>query len=117
LGFSLSSANVGLVSLAQGHEGLSVPSKTFGLMAVGVPVVAVMSPLSEIARIVAEEGCGLVVKPADSQELANTILHLYNNPCELELMGKNAIRAVNTKYNLRSAAKAYYELICSIEGN
>lgn len=111
LPFSLSCADVGLVSLLRGQEGLSVPSKTYGLMAAGVPVIAVMSSQSEIARMLTEEGCGIVVEPGNAERLAEAILNLYNDRQKLALMGKNARRAIDNKYNLHSAAEAYYELI------
>jgi len=111
LGSLLSCADVGLVSLKKGQEGLSVPSKTFGIMAAGVPVLAIMSPFSEIARIIKEEKCGVVIEPVDVEELVNVILKFYNNYNELKFMGKNGRNAISKKYNLNSAAKRYYELI------
>ena len=114
LGFSLSTANLSLVSLSRGQQGLSVPSKTFASMAAGVPVIAIMSHASEIARIIIGNDCGLIVEPGDAEELANAVLNLYNNREKSEQMGANARRAIDAKYNLRSAAGAYYELICNI---
>jgi len=38
-------------------------------------------------------------------------LNLYNHRQKLELMGKNARHAIDSKYNLHSAAEAYFELI------
>jgi len=117
LGFSLSCSHVGLVSLATGQEGLSVPSKTFGLMAAGVPVIAVISSSSEIARVLDEEGCGIVVMPGDVDGLTGSILSLYEDRRRLESMSRNARQAVDRKYNLKSAAKAYYELIYGLQGS
>lgn len=111
LGLVLSCVNLGLVSLSPGQEGLSVPSKTFGLLAVGVPVVAIMSSHSEIARILNEEDCGVVVEPGDSTHLRNALLSLYNNQQKRIQMGNNAKNAIAQKYNLRAAAQAYFELI------
>lgn len=115
LGYLLSCAHIGLVSLSLGQEGLSVPSKTFGLMAAGVPVIAVMSASSEIARVLTEEECGVVISHGDAEGLANAILSFYNNSQKLESMGKNARRAIDTKYNLRTAAKLYMDIIEEID--
>jgi glycosyltransferase involved in cell wall biosynthesis len=114
LGFSLSSLHLGLVCLSKGQEGLSVPSKTFGLLAAGVPVIAVMSEKSEIARVILEEECGLVVEPGDKDDLRKAILSLYNNRIKLAEFSQNAINTINMKYNLRNAAKSYFELIKKI---
>lgn len=114
LGDLLSCADVGLVSLLEGQEGLSVPSKTFGLMAAGLPVIGIMSKTSEIAEVLTEQGCGVVIKPGDSDGLKNVILDLYNNPSKLEIMGRNARRAIDERYNLQMAADSYYEIICNL---
>ena len=114
LGFSLSCAQLGLVSLEKGQEGLSVPSKTFGLLAAGVPVIAIMAEKSEIARMIQEENCGYIVAPGDKLGLLNTVLSLYNNRMKLAEFSRNAINAINTKYNLRNAAKSYFELFKNI---
>jgi glycosyltransferase involved in cell wall biosynthesis len=114
LGFLMSLADVGLVSLSEGQEGLSVPSKTFGLMAAGVPVIAVMSAISEIARVVQEENCGILVKPGRKKDLANAILRLYNNRNKLKTMGQKGLEAIEKKYNLRMASKQYRDVIMQV---
>jgi glycosyltransferase involved in cell wall biosynthesis len=114
LGHLMHLADIGIVCLLEGQEGLSVPSKAFGLMAAGVPVVAVMSANSEIARIVKEENCGIVVRPGESEKLADGILQLYGNKSRLKQIGANASRAVGEKYNLGEISKKYFDLICQV---
>lgn len=114
LGHLMHLADVGIVSLLEGQEGLSVPSKAFGLMAAGVPIVAVMSAKSEVARIVREESCGTLVKPGEKKVLANSILQLYNDRAQLEQMSTNASRAINEKYNLSKVSRRYFDLIGQI---
>ncbi|MBN1222757.1 MAG: glycosyltransferase family 4 protein, partial [Candidatus Aminicenantes bacterium] len=113
LGLSLACADVGLVSLMPGQSGLSEPSKTFGILAAGVPVIAVVPSQSEIVRIVEEYGCGIIVDPNDVQNLAHSILRLHSAPDEVERLGRNAVRAVREKYNLKHAAMEYFSLIRS----
>jgi glycosyltransferase involved in cell wall biosynthesis len=103
--------DLGLVSLSPGQEGLSVPSKTFGLLAAGVPVIAVMSSVSEIAKIIEEESCGRVISPGDEDALVETIQLLYKNREVLDRMKKNARKAIDRKYSLEKAANAYAKLI------
>ncbi len=114
LGHLMHLANVGIVSLLEGQEGLSVPSKAFGLMAAGVPIIAVMSAKSEIARIVKEENCGTLVKPGEKRVLASSILQLYYDKAKLDQMSTSALRAINDKYNLKQAARRYFALIGQI---
>jgi len=111
LGYLMNLANIGVVSLLEGQEGLSVPSKAFGLMAAGVPLIAVMSPKSEIAQIVKEEGCGITVKPGKGKVLADSILQLYNDKSQLKQMSANALMAIREKYNLDKISREYFDLI------
>ncbi len=110
----LSLADVGLVSLLNGQEGLSVPSKTFGLMAAGVPVLAVVPRGSEIARVVQEEGCGLWFEPGCSEGLAQGILELRRDRETARAMGANGRRAIESKYSLGRASRQYLDLLKAV---
>ena len=113
LGFSLSTADLGLVSLGQGQEGLSVPSKTYALLAAGVSPVAIMSEWAEVALMVREESCGVCVPQGRPQELIDAILDLYHDRAKLATYRLEALRA-STKYTLASSAEAYYALAMNI---
>ncbi|MBN1183765.1 MAG: glycosyltransferase family 4 protein [Bacteroidales bacterium] len=111
LGLSLNCADIGLVSLLEGQEGFSVPSKAFGLMSAGLPVIAVMSHNSEISKVILEEHCGYVVAPGDVDGLVNAILRLYKDKLLRVSLGNNARQAVDMKYSLNMAAIKYHEII------
>jgi len=115
LALSHSLMDVGLVSLSLGQEGLSVPSKMYGILAAETPVIAVMSEKTETAKVLFENSCGKVVNPGASKELKNEIMYFYDNPNEKIKMGKNGRKAVNDKYNVRISATKYIELINSIK--
>lgn len=114
LGIFLSCIDVGLVSLAKGQEGLSVPSKTFALMAAGIPIIAIMSHTSEIAMLITEEKCGIVVEPGDWAALVKAVLDLYSDHDKRYTMGRCGSRAIDTRYNLRAIAEEYYALISAL---
>jgi len=111
LGYMLTCADVGLVSLVSGVEGLSVPSKLYGLLSGEIPVIAVMSENSEAAKVIKENNCGFVVKPGNVEGMVNSILHLYDNREICKIFGKNGRNAIDGKYNLRKAAEQYFSLI------
>lgn len=113
----LASADVGLVSLALGHEGLSVPSKVFSLMAAGLPVVAAMADNSEVARILSENECGLCVSPQDGPALAEAILKLWQDHTLHDRMGKNGQEIIRRKYNVKSAAQGLAGFIKQVDPN
>jgi colanic acid biosynthesis glycosyl transferase WcaI len=66
-------ATVALVS--QRYDGLrfNVPSKIMNFMGHGIPVVALVPPVSEAARIVGEAGCGWVCDVDDAAAWGRTI--------------------------------------------
>ncbi len=107
----LGCADVGLVSLMKSQVGLSVPSKAFGIMAIGIPVIAIMPAETEIARIIAEEHCGLIIEPGDSHKLCESIQSLKENTEVRQSMGSRARKAISDKYNLKDAAMKYFQLI------
>ena len=107
LGAVLSAFDVGLVALKKGQEGLSVPSKTFGIMAAGKPIIGIMAADSEVGLIIRETGCGWVVEPGDVAGLVlviQTAMSLSRD--ELAAMGECGRRASMEKYTVGHAAKA-----------
>lgn len=115
LSYSLSCADIGLVSLENGHQGLSVPSKTFAMMAVHIPVVAIMPESSEIALMIREEKCGFVVEPGDAEELAHTILSIKEDENSRHELGSNARSAISKKYDVRITTCPYFGLILKMQ--
>jgi glycosyltransferase involved in cell wall biosynthesis len=107
--------SVGLVSLAKGQEGLSVPSKMYGILAAGKPVIAIMSRNTETAMVLDENDCGVVIKQGDVNSLAEAILNLYKDPEMCETMGTNGREIIDKRYNLREAAKSYLSVIKSVQ--
>jgi glycosyltransferase involved in cell wall biosynthesis len=66
---SLSVPDVHLVSLQAALEGLVVPSKFYGIAAVGRPTIFVGDPSGEIPAILAEAGCGAIAPIGDIDHL------------------------------------------------
>lgn len=73
---SLSAADVHLVSLQPQLEGLIVPSKFYGILAVARPVIFIGAMDGELARLIFESRCGFVVEPGDAAGLANVLRRL-----------------------------------------
>ncbi|MFT5170723.1 MAG: glycosyltransferase involved in cell wall biosynthesis, partial [Candidatus Marinamargulisbacteria bacterium] len=98
LGHLLASADVGLVSLLPSQEGLSVPSKSFGLMAAGTPILGILPEKSEISLIVKAEGCGWIVPPRQPKKLARVISEIFEDPVILKDKGLNGKIAIKKTY-------------------
>ena len=84
---SLSAADVHVVGLGRGLSGFVVPSRMYGILAVGRPVIVVADAESETARIAGEIDCGVVVPPARPELLAQAIRAAHDGELDLGGMG------------------------------
>ena len=87
---SLSVPDVHWISLQPQLEGLIVPSKLYGALAAGRPVVFIGDPQGEVARLVAEGECGASFAPGDSVALAEYLLRLAGDARLRARLGRNA---------------------------
>lgn len=108
---SLSAASVSLVTEMPEVVGLLVPSKTYGIMASGRPLLFIGSERSDVARIVRETGCGEVVPPDDADALVGAILRLRDAPAEAAAMGARGRRAVEEEYDRRRGTRHWAEIV------
>ena len=69
----LAAADVHLVTVRAGLEGLVVPSKAYGILATGGSILYVGAADSEVAGMVAESGRGAVIANGDAVGLAEAI--------------------------------------------
>ena len=112
---ALSACHASIVSLRSGLEGMAVPSKIYGILASGVPVIALVPEKSEIAYIVREENCGYVVEPGDVDGLINAIMELKSNEQLRQKMGINGRKAFEQKYTTKIIAEKYKFLINTLK--
>ncbi|MDP3491723.1 MAG: glycosyltransferase family 4 protein [Hyphomonadaceae bacterium] len=102
---SLCAADIHWVSLNPELEGLIVPSKVYGVLAAGRPVIAVTDVDGEIARLVAAHGCGAHVAPGDVEGFASAVLRLADDPSHAQTLSQAARGAAEGEYS-RTAALA-----------
>jgi glycosyltransferase involved in cell wall biosynthesis len=114
LKYSLGASHVSLISLEKGAQGLSVPSKLYGIMASGRPIVSIVPENCEVALTVREFNCGLVTPPKDVESLVNSIAWLKSNETERKAMGDRAHTAFLKHFTVQRCADQYYNLIESM---
>jgi colanic acid biosynthesis glycosyl transferase WcaI len=88
--YVLAAADVHVITVRRGLEGVVVPSKMYGILAAGRPILAVAPEKSDVARIVTAAGCGLVADPDDPAAVVAAIRELQANPERLREMGRKA---------------------------
>ena len=87
--YSLNAGDVHFVVNAKGIKGVSVPSKLYGVMAAGKPVLGILEEGAEARLIVEEAGCGISVDPGDYKAIGQLIERFtaMQGTGELEEMG------------------------------
>jgi glycosyltransferase involved in cell wall biosynthesis len=103
----LNACDVGIVSLVKKMWGVSMPSRTYNILAVGKPILALTEADSELARVVEEEKAGWNVAPNEPEKLLETIYRIYDEREKLAEMGTRARRSAVEKYSLEKAVASY----------
>lgn len=89
----------------------ALPHKMFDYMA-GELVVIAPDFAVEVAAIVRDAQCGLLIDPSTPDSIAKAIDHLYDNPDQLQILGRSGRMAVLNRYNWEAEAEkllAMYE--------
>lgn len=107
LGLSLSVGDVHLISLRPELEGLIVPSKFYGVLAAGRPVVFVGAADGDLALQITSADCGLVAEQGDARGLANLLKRLADAPFEAECMGITGRRLFESKLSQSKALELW----------
>ncbi|MGN0414029.1 MAG: glycosyltransferase family 4 protein [Agathobacter sp.] len=89
--YSLNAADVHLCISAKGIKGVSCPSKAYGIMAVGKPIIGVLEEGTEIRELIEQCNCGKCCDPEDYMKIANIIYWYIENAdnSEIRQMGVN----------------------------
>lgn len=77
--FSLNAGDVHWCVNAKGIKGVSCPSKAYGIMGVGKPIIGVLEEGSEVRSLIDEIGCGKCCEPGDYVRVADIIRWYIEN--------------------------------------
>jgi colanic acid biosynthesis glycosyl transferase WcaI len=103
----LNACDVALVSLVEKMVGVSMPSRTYNILAAGKPILALTEPGSEVSRVVEEDHAGWTVPPGDPQRFADTVREIIDRRSELPSIGAAARKSALEKYSLEMALEKY----------
>ena len=111
LNYSLGLANISLVTLEEGFEGMVVPSKIYGILASGRPVIGVAGGESELTEIIRKGKCGRFVKIGDYMTLSRVIIKYYKNPQKCIKEGMSGRKYFEKNFDRKIATKKYIKVI------
>ena len=111
----LATGDIHLVPLKAGLGRVSVPSKTYSILAAGRPVLAAIDPGTEVPRILAESGGGVCVPPDDLPALVAALLRLAADPDGRQRMGGAGRSWVEHAASPAAVARTYANLVVELK--
>lgn len=112
--YSLNAADVHWCVNAKGIKGVSVPSKCYGIMAAGKPILGVLEDGSECAEIIKETGCGSCREPGDYDGIEELIRKYLSGSFDLADMGKRGREYLERNLTKEVSVRKYKEEITEI---
>lgn len=111
--YSLNAGDVHWCVNAKGIKGVSCPSKAYGIMAVGKPIIGVLEYGTEIRSLIEKCRCGKCCEPGDYNSISD-IIRQYINEIEYENiknMERNGRELIEAELNKMISVKSYVEKI------
>jgi colanic acid biosynthesis glycosyl transferase WcaI len=98
---TLAAADIGLVTLKPECVGTVVPSKVYGLLAAGTPILFIGPRSASASRLIEQHGCGWQVECGDPNSLAGLLGRLQREPSLVRASAIRARRAFEKHYDRR----------------
>jgi colanic acid biosynthesis glycosyl transferase WcaI len=114
---SLSAADVHLVPLDPRVSRYLMPSKLYGILASGTPVIAIAPGDCELAEIVEKEEVGFVIEPNNPAALAELIEGLVKRPGHLVSLGHRARQVALARFDRPICVAQFSQLIDTLAGS
>ena len=114
VGEVLASGDIHVVPLRTGLGAVSVPSKTYSILAAARPVVAAIDPGTEVTRILDHSGAGVSVAPDNEEVFTAALQNMVTNIVEAREQGRKGRQWVETHVSPAAVAHSYLALIADI---
>lgn len=109
--YSLNAAHVHLVVNQKGIKGVSVPSKIYGVMAAGKPILGVLEKESEAEYLITKSASGITVEPKDYDAIELAIRnYIDKDEKTLKKMGQNGREYLEKYLKKEKSINKYREL-------
>ena len=110
----LATGDVHVVPLRAGLGRVSVPSKTYSILAAGRPVLAAIDPGTEVPRILQASGGGVAIGPDDATAFIDALREMLADPTALASMGAAGRTWVEHAASPAAIAASYADLFVEL---
>jgi glycosyltransferase involved in cell wall biosynthesis len=110
----LAAADAHVITVKRGLEGVVVPSKMYGILAAGKPIVAVAPKETDAVTLGIQRGFAIAADPDLPAEVVNAVRALASDQCKLKTMGE-AARAAAPDYDRVKELQKFVEIINDLE--
>lgn len=114
VGEVLASGDIHVVPLRTGLGAVSVPSKTYSILAAARPVIAAIDAGTEVTRILAASGAGVAVPPDSPEDFVNAVRSMVSSLQSARDMGIRGRQWVESHVSPSAVANSYLSLIDSM---
>ncbi len=113
----LATGDIHVVPLKAGLGRVSVPSKTYSIMAAGRPVVAAVDPGTAVPRILDESGGGVAVPPDDAEAFVEALASMLSDLEAAAAMGRRGREWAVANASPAAVGEAYRDLLGSVSSH
>lgn len=89
--FSLSAADIGVVTISAAASQLGVPSKVYNLSALGIPLLCIADNSSELSKLVNTYNIGVCCNKEEIVKMAEFVIRIKRNQLDYEYYAKKSI--------------------------
>lgn len=107
----LKKVDLAIVSLESFGLGLGSPSKVYGYLALGLPIIAIMPKETDVVKDILEFHNGIYVQQNHPQDLVNFLIEVLENRKVLKSMSESSLNIFNRKYELSIVKKLYIKML------
>jgi len=106
----LAAADAHVITVKRGLEGVVVPSKMYGILAAGKPIVAVAPKETDVVSLGIQRGFAVAADPDRPAEVVSAVRALASDPNKLKKMG-DAARAAAPDFDRAKELQKFAEII------
>jgi len=110
----LASADVHVVTLREEWSGTVVPSKFFGALAIGRPVLFCGDSQSAVAQWIQQYDLGWVLTPDNLQEVAESLRQSLKNPLAMQEMRERCHRIYHTYFSREIGIEGWHRQLTEL---